>query len=626
MKALFLYLAVAFLLAGIFGINAFLDGYGDLILFLHYIIFFSILFTVLGLILSGYARLRKINRSVFNNFFLLCSLLVSFQAFVVMFCVINSLKLETGILFWFSITAFIVSVLLFVLLSGLCRKRQRYFLASLFAVLIAAPWLIISIKEGSYFGNFQNLNQNKPNVLFITVESLRYDYLGCYGNDEVKTPNMDALAKKGALFDNYFIQVPYTTASLSTLMTGQYPFHHNSRVFGEKPLSKYRPFVNELCREGYEVKMDGHLFPELFPGSFKFIKRGTSPISRIYYKLAGFQYYVNDRLGDFFPFLYGQYCFGKYTSMNQTCRLLQNIRLLRRKTWFLWTHYQENCHWPYAAPPHFIKLYNTDRKFLKPVFAPRRKFVFFEEEIPETQKRRYLNGNPHLITDELLERVRVAYSAEVSCVDKQIGMVMDYLERLNLLDKTVIILSADHGELLGEADYIGHARFLKDQLIHVPLIIYSPGSNLFEGGKKIDSFVEEVDIAPTILDLCNVDGMQDIDGRSLFDLLNPKDWHKDGIYSEVSIVGENSFRACYRTDKYKILWDSSFDKLELYDLAQDPEEEKDLNESLPEVAMKMKEKLLKLTGYSSLERLKPDRDPETDENMQNLLRSLGYLQ
>jgi arylsulfatase A-like enzyme len=234
----------------------------------------------------------------------------------------------------------------------------------------------------------------------------------------------------------------------------------------------------------------------------------------------------------------------------------------------------------------------------------------------------FFNKNPHSITDNVRKEIKAIYSAEVSCMDKQIGIIINSLKRLNLLKKTVIIISTDHGELLGEYNHFGHSRFVKDQLIRVPLIIYLPGYR--ESGKRIRDFVEEVDIAPTVLDICRVDSTQTFDGRSFLSLLNGKGWQKNAVYSSVVYKGK-TFRCSYRTKEYKIVWDGEKDDLALYNIIIDPDEKVNLANKVPEVTRKLKKELLVFTGCNSLYDLKQTTEDIKDENMREAMRALGYV-
>jgi arylsulfatase A-like enzyme len=615
MNILFPSILTGFFIAVIFGLESIFDGYGDGRLVVYYLIVFIPAFGVLSLILYLYGKWRKFTPTILNKIFLLCVALISF--FILLFLFYTSKQYLISVSFFgsrFFIFSFSLSLslLFFWGVSSLHRKTYKYFIIALTTFSLAA-WLFISLNLEFGFIEKKYATQEGPNILLLTVESLRYDYLGCNGNKEIKTPHIDALAEKGIVFDNYFVQAPYTTSSFSTLLTGLYPFKHKAILFGEKPLPQYHPFIEELNQKGYLVEIDAPYFSELFPDNTCYnrdaiFNKNIPFYKNIYNNLALIQSAINERLGTYMSSLSGQYCFGQITSMKRTTKLLRRLRLNRDENWFFWSHFVNNCHWPYSAPPHFLKMYSKGHSFLKTSYC--------EEDLE------FFNKNPHSITDNVRKEIKAIYSAEVSCMDKQIGIIINSLKRLNLLKKTVIIISTDHGELLGEYNHFGHSRFVKDQLIRVPLIIYLPGYR--ESGKRIRDFVEEVDIAPTVLDICRVDSTQTFDGRSFLSLLNGKGWQKNAVYSSVVYKGK-TFRCSYRTKEYKIVWDGEKDDLALYNIIIDPDEKVNLANKVPEVTRKLKKELLVFTGCNSLYDLKQTTEDIKDENMREAMRALGYV-
>jgi arylsulfatase A-like enzyme len=608
-------LLIGFLMAGVFGLKSILNTYGDSRLFVYYLIVFIPAFGVLSFILHLYGKRKKITPTIFNNVSLMCVALISFLllyfTYYTIKYVFNSGPLLSSKFLIFILTA-IPSFLFFLWISNLRKKVYKYLIIVLTTFSIAS-WVLISLNLELGFRKKDNVNQEDPNILLLTIESLRYDYLGCNGNKEIKTPNIDALAENGIVFDNYFVQSSYTTASLATLLTGSYPFRHGSRRFGQKPSPKYRPFIERLSQKGYYVELDAGFFSELFPHYSHYnhsivFNKSLSFYDNVYNGLAFFQDVINENLGNYMPFLFGQYCFGNITSMKTTSKLLQRLRVNRYKKWFFWVHFSENCHWPYSAPSNYLKMYSKNNTSIKTSYSKGDLDFYYK--------------NSHYLTDNVKKSIATIYGAEVSCIDNQIGMIVNIIKKLKLLEKTVIIISADHGELLGEYNYFGHGKFVKDTLIHVPLIIYLPG---YSGSRKrIRDLVEEVDIAPTVLDICRVDSTQKFDGRSFLNLLNAKGWQKNAVYSGVFSEG-NPFRCCYRTKEYKIVWDAKKDDFALYNIVIDTEERMNLANRYPAITKKLKQELLVLTGYKSLYDLKPKIDDRESEDMKNVMRALGYI-
>ncbi len=598
---------IAITAAIFFGVNSILDGYGNaVLLFYYFLVFFPVVF-LLNSLLSLYGNLRKIHYSPLNNLLLLGSLLSSFAFYLFSYYIKKFIFKTIGLPALSNFLGYILPVftlLFFVWLSGFHRKKVKKTIIILLTLCSFFICISSYIYGELYFKKKDISDVDGPNVLLVTIESLRYDHLGCSGNPKTKTPNIDALAKEAVVFDNYFVQGSMTPISLPTLITGHYPFNHGMRGFGQKYSPRFKPFFEELVKKGYLVETDLFLFP---------YRRDNSVFMKIYGKLTGMYYKTNDFLGDCIPFLFSRYNFGSSTSMSQTSKLLHRIRLSQEKKWFFWTHLLNNCHSPYEAPKHFINMYNNDADSMKTSWS-------IDEII-------HLNDNPHLISRDILREIRTVYKAEVSCVDSQIGFMVNFLKRLNLFKKTIIIITSDHGEMLGSGGIIGHGLFLKDSLIRVPLIIYAPGSIYFKGGKRIDKLVEEVDIGPTILDLCGIDSEQKFDGKSLLNIFNSRGWDKDAIYSEISeITGyEKIFLACYRTKKYKLVWDGEKKEFSFFNIISDPGETDNLKGRYLELFTDMKKKFLEFVNCTNFDELKPADKPKISEELKEKLKSLGYI-
>jgi arylsulfatase A-like enzyme len=603
-------LIVTGLFSGIFFLNASLDGYGDTPLLLYYVLLFFVFFSAVLTLLALFARLRKIQVSVFNLAFLFGVLFISFIVFFVSNYSLRFLfpgisqptfySFPRNLSFAFGAVSFIC------IASFKSRVLKRLVLG--FLIGSVCLWTVYSTLGVDFLGRGRSVPRGL-NVLLLTIESLRYDSLGCSGNRSVRSPSIDYLAQQGIAFDNYFVQVPYTTASVSSLLTGCYPFRHGSRFFGQRPDSHFRPILEDLAGSGYLVKADEAYFTSLFPASAGFHVEPASLTGKAFDHLKNVISIINDQAGNLFPSIFGSYCFGSTTSMRQTSRLLRNIRIHKNQKWFFWTHFQAECHWPYESPPQFTQIYREGK--------PSRQTSHYLKKIS------ILNENPELVTDKLLGEIRAAYFAEVTSIDRQIGFILSQLKRFNCLNNTIIILTGDHGEMLGENRYFGHGEYLRDELIHVPLFIYGPGTRYFKGGSRIHELVEEVDIAPTIMDLCGQVGRRSFDGKTLTELWRPGGWDKSLVYSEVIDVKDNFF-ACLRSDRFKFVWDAARDRELLYEI-NEPGENADIAEAYPQKLVEMKRLLLDFTGCVALNGLKPVRKPQIDRKIKEKMKALGYI-
>jgi arylsulfatase A-like enzyme len=178
--------------------------------------------------------------------------------------------------------------------------------------------------------------------------------------------------------------------------------------------------------------------------------------------------------------------------------------------------------------------------------------------------------------------VRAAYWAMIDLIDAQVGRMIACLERTGQLDDTLVILSSDHGEMLGDHGIYLKGPFFYDGAVRVPFIVSWPGG--IEGGRRSDALVEAVDIVPTLLDAAGLPRHPGIQGRSLWPMLNGRTGlgrHRDDVYSEyynaaVMFDEPQAHLTMVGTDRYKLVSAHGLDSGELYDLHDDPGETRNL--------------------------------------------------
>jgi len=231
------------------------------------------------------------------------------------------------------------------------------------------------------------------------------------------------------------------------------------------------------------------------------------------------------------------------------------------------------------------------------------------------------------------------YDAEIAYVDEQIGRVIEKLQEEDLWDKTLVLITADHGESFGEHQRYYHGLNLFDEVIRVPLIVKPPRP--LDSGRALDGLVRNVDIMPTIFDVCGAPPNRAIDGISLRPLYDQAGQavFPDGAYSEI-YYQEGGFREhflmSFRDERYKLIYDMLQGTSRLYDLRTDPGEHRDLLAAGPEgrtdPAAEQLEKELRADFLAHLglqdlgelagKKLTRRMDQETREQ----LRALGYIE
>jgi arylsulfatase A-like enzyme/Tfp pilus assembly protein PilF len=211
------------------------------------------------------------------------------------------------------------------------------------------------------------------------------------------------------------------------------------------------------------------------------------------------------------------------------------------------------------------------------------------------------------------------YDGEIAYMDEHVGKLLAKLEELKVQDRTIIVMTGDHGESLGEHKEITHAMFVYNTTQHVPLLIRLPNAS----GRSIKDLVQHIDLAPTILDLLGIKAFPEMQGKSLLPLMNGKKDSKRMVFSE-SIYSELHYGwsplQSLTTDAYKYI---EAPKAELYDRNQDPNELRNLITEKASIAKVLKSELQTIVANFSGKNLKgPHKmDPETEEK----LRALGYI-
>jgi len=237
--------------------------------------------------------------------------------------------------------------------------------------------------------------------------------------------------------------------------------------------------------------------------------------------------------------------------------------------------------------------------------------------------------DPHMPYDapapfkpQFFEDLYSLYAAEVSYADHCVGQVIDKLKGLGIYDSTLIIITSDHGESLGEHSEATHAYFIYDATVKVPLIFKLPGKRQ---GRKIDDLVGLVDIAPTVCSLLGIDSPPEVQGRDL----SPYFKGKDGIDKERYIYCESMIATKYNcssllgavTRRFKYI---QAPRPELYDLIEDPHEIKNLAESKPQRARLMQDRLKQILE-DTVRKGGSDSQLELDDEARQKLESLGYV-
>jgi len=401
-----------------------------------------------------------------------------------------------------------------------------------------------------------------PNIVFITVDTTRADRMGFLGSKLGLTPNLDAVARQGIVFEQAYSQAPLTPVSHATIFTGTYPQFHTVTDFGHT-LPALLPYVPEILKKsGYHTgACIGSLVLDpkasMAPGfdrGFDFFDAGfrpkTSPDEGRYDT-------VERRAGD--------------VVQHAITWLTKN----HPSPFFLWVHLYDP-HAPYDPPAAF------DTRFKDP------------------------------------------YNGEIAYADASLGKLFTYLKQHGLYDRSLIVMMSDHGESLGAHGEAMHGIFLYDETIHVPLLFKLPGSLL--AGRRVSTRVRLLDVAPTLLSMLSLPLPPTFQGESLVPAMKAtvKSPSSDlPAYAETDYphraFGWAALRSL-RSGKYLYI---RAPKAELYDESQDHTDQRNVVASSPAVAVTLLSQLNSLReNTSSYHGDKPEQPLTAEQNEK--LAALGY--
>ena len=400
------------------------------------------------------------------------------------------------------------------------------------------------------------------NVLLITMDTTRADHLGSYGYSGIRTPVLDGLAAEGVRFRNVTAQCPLTLPSHCSIFTGTYPFVHGVRDNGGFYLEPEKVTLAEVLKsKGWTTSA--------FVGAFVLDSRWGLD--------QGFDYY------------YDNFDFAKYKKISLDSVQREGGEVV--KAFFDWLET------------------NGDRRFFSWLhfYDPHTPY-----EPPEPYKSEY-GGRPWGL-----------YDGEIAYVDSLIGKVIDKLREKRILDKSIVIIAADHGESLGEHGESSHAFFIYDATVSVPLILRLPEGN--PTARTIDGQVENVDIMPTLLELLGVPIPKDVQGESLAPLLSGGRHRADRMaYSESYYpryhYGWSELRSL-RTARYKYI---QAPRPELYDIVWDPGEENNISFDNKTLADTFAREIARLQEGAPSRGDGAGSPRQLDSDTEEKLRALGYV-
>jgi len=431
-----------------------------------------------------------------------------------------------------------------------------------------------------------------PNVILILVDTLRAQNLGLYGYDRDTSPNLARLARDGVVFDDARSQAPCTYPSANSILTGRHPVRFLGQKNGAMGIPPQIPSLAEILgAKGYAT-----------------IAVSASPIVREhptrFNPHGGFS-----RGFDIFE----ERCLWKHAScLNH--RAQEYLGVLRQP-FFLYLHYMDP-HSPLTMPEDWSPRFATE---------PYKGKWFVEKGLLAPIAQQLYGPNKHVPVDARdLRHLLALYDDEIAYVDHQLGLLLDGLDQQGLLENTLIVLVADHGEEFLEHGHIKHCHSLYDTEIKTPLLVRPPGPLSPDSGvadrspRRIDAQVANLDVAPTIVDYAGLDpGALGMEAASLKPVIEG-----GAPPTAIQVSSWVNFRAA-KQGRYKLILDLSDGSMELYDVVADPGETKDVQAEHPEAVRSLR-KLIR--GWVRTAGKDSDQQLQEGNDAQERLKALGYLQ
>lgn len=399
-----------------------------------------------------------------------------------------------------------------------------------------------------------------PNMILFGIDSLRADHLSGYGYERLTSPYLDRFAQQGALFENtYSAHIP-TTSAYASMLTGMDVF--STQVVALRHKGPLRPEVKTLAEilgeQGYHTVCIG------FSGN---------PSSR------GFHEYLDYTA-------WGSWAEGrlpKAQNLNEQALPVLERLVAGDKPFFLFLRHMDP-HAPYLPPEPYERMFyhgdecDPSNRSMEPVFAFKPFRDFLASWLPPgTSDKDY---------------VIAQYDGAIAYMDAAIQSIFTALESHGIFDETIVAVNGDHGETLYDHECWFDHHGIYDNVLHVPLLLRYPKK--VPAGKRVAGYNQHKDLVPTLLDLAEINAGIDFDGRSLLPMIEGKvASHESEMYiTECTWMRKHG----WRTPQWKLILALEPDfhfkpPLELYNLIEDPDENHNLAEDLPDVVMALTSRL-----------------------------------
>ncbi len=484
---------------------------------------------------------------------------------------------------------------------------------------------------------------DRPNVILITMDTVRADHLSLYGYERDTTPNLRKLAEESTLYNQSIATSDITLPSHASIFTGLYARSNGSHHFFRTPTDEdmANHFANWPATPLPLADKFTTLAEILFGKGYSTMAVVANPgyLDYHYNLNQGFNFYdyrspvifLGNVVGTVNPFYLRQTIhnliswiipasgrdntYRRAGEINEVVFSLIDKAKKENNSFFMFINYMD-AHTPYDPPaPYYLLFPGKDETFTEEHYRE------MEREVSELRREITVKERQHLVSQ---------YDGGIAYEDYHIGNLIARLKESGMYDNSLIIVTSDHGEVFGDRNYIGHGNSVYQSEVRVPLVIKYPQSSR---KAVVDEFVSGVDLMPTVLDVFGYEIPGDIQGSSL---LKPEDLYKRKVISE-SFPDRNKLsfhkrfhrieRAIFSgTDKFV---GSTSGKQELYDLSKDPEEKEDIFNADDSVSRNIKAELdqwLEDVKEELPSKEGSDSYKAPDKAVLDRLKALGYVQ
>ncbi|MBM3990921.1 MAG: sulfatase [Planctomycetes bacterium] len=412
-------------------------------------------------------------------------------------------------------------------IGGKLARSVQWTLAALVALcwLGGGVFLATSRSDSERLGAIGERTAKLPNVLWFVCDAMRADALGCYGNERVQTPRMDALARDGVLFERAFVQAPFTGSSFGSWFTGKYPRRHG--FVRMAPDTRMAPNVTLASHLKDAPLLEGG---KLEREDYHCVTFMTGALSQSAGLARGFDSYFESFMGhhlvdvenswslfssELLLYIARTKLAQKFDSTPVASEASKWLRKNGHKRFFAMVHLFAT-HTPYDPPDDIRALY-CDPSYAGPLSVFRSDHAFAIHEGKATP------------SEADARQIRALYEGGVTYTDRQIALVLAELEKLGTLDDTLVVVTADHGEELGEHGVWEHNHMFQSNL-RVPLVMHWPRKLPLNA--RVGALVESIDFLPSVCEVLGIATPSEsaldasgrdygvLDGRSVMPLLD----------------------------------------------------------------------------------------------------------